>query len=198
MNRKHFLSFAALAVATLVAGCKDEPANGATAGAPAAASASVSLSAIEAGAKGFTVGSVMSARTVYVFFDAQCPHCGHLWEAAKPLQSQAKFVWIPVAVLNKASLSQGATLLAAGDPVSAMNTHEASLLARTGGISAASGTEAQSAQVEKNTALLNSFGVSSIPYVVAKHATTGELVTQEGASNTAVLAARLGLTASAI
>ena len=41
---------------------------------------------IAAQAKGFTVGSMMSAATVYVFFDAQCPHCGHLWEASLPFK----------------------------------------------------------------------------------------------------------------
>ena len=54
--------------------------------AKAAATVPVSLAAIEAEARGFTVGSPMSARTVYVFFDPQCPHCAALWEAAKPLK----------------------------------------------------------------------------------------------------------------
>jgi thiol:disulfide interchange protein DsbG len=79
----------------------------------------------------------MSKRTVYIFFDAQCPHCAMLWESAKPLKSQAKFVWIPVGLLNAASTAQGATLLAAGDPVAAMDEHETSMRAGRGGISAA-------------------------------------------------------------
>jgi len=37
------------------------------------------------------------------------------------------------------------------------------------------------------------FGFSSVPTIVAKHAQTGELVTQEGSSPTAALANLLGL-----
>ena len=95
MTSSYFLA-ALVATSLLMTGCKD-------ASTPAAktanlASTPVSVAAVAAGATGFTVGSPMSARTVYVFFDAQCSHCGALWYAAKPLKSQAKFVWIPVAV----------------------------------------------------------------------------------------------------
>jgi thiol:disulfide interchange protein DsbG len=34
---------------------------------------------LAAEAKGFTAGALMSAQTVYVLFDPQCPHCSHLW-----------------------------------------------------------------------------------------------------------------------
>src|SRR5213592_1849296 len=93
---------ALLAAAALLSACSKEDSSPAAAGAaaPQASSQAVTLEAIQSGAQGFTVGSPMSARTVYVFFDAQCPHCGALWEAAKPLKSQAKFVWIPVGILN--------------------------------------------------------------------------------------------------
>jgi thiol:disulfide interchange protein DsbG len=181
---------AVLAASLLLAGCKDAPDTPAD---KAAASTPVSTAVIAAEAKGFIAGSQMSQRTVYVFFDAQCPHCAALWVAAKPLKSQAKFVWIPVGILNAASTSQGATLLAAADPVAAMDEHEASLQARRGGISAASNIDAQKAAVEKNTALMTRLGFTSIPTVVGTHAQTGALVTQEGSSSTAVLATLLGL-----
>ena len=100
-------------------------------------------------------------------------------------------------LLTPVSLSQGATLLAAADPVDAMDAHKASLLARTGGISGRDSIDATSKQVEKNTALLSSFGVNSIPYIVGNHAQTGVVVTIEGAVATAVLASRLGLTVPA-
>ncbi|HEY3048607.1 MAG TPA: DsbC family protein, partial [Polaromonas sp.] len=160
------ISAALLAASLLLPGCKD-----ASDAAPAKAAATpVSLGAIAAEAKGFTVGSPMIARTVYVFFDAQCPHCVALWEAAKPLKSQAKFVWIPVGILNPASTAQGATLLAAADPVAAMNEHEASMLAKKGGISAGSSIDAQKAEVAKNTELHGRFGFTSIPTIVGTHA----------------------------
>ena len=151
------------------------------------------MAAIAAEAKGFSVGSSVSARTVYVFFDAQCPHCGELWEAAKPLKSQARFVWIPVGLLNPSSTSQGAALLAANDPVAAMDAHEASLLARQGGMTATGESDALKAAIGKNTELFSRFGFTSIPAIVALNAQSGALVTQEGAMPTAALAALLGL-----
>lgn len=183
------ISAALMAASLLLAGCKDAP----NAAAVKAASTPVSIAAIAAESKGFTVGSPMSTRTVYVFFDAQCPHCVALWEAAKPLKSQAKFVWIPVGILNPASTAQGATLLAAADPVAAMNEHETSMQAKKGGISAGSNIDAQKTDVAKNTELHGRFGFTSIPTIVGTHAQTGALVAQEGAMPTPALAALLGL-----
>ena len=134
---------------------------------------------------------------MYVFFDPQCPHCSALWRAAQPLTAQARFVWIPVQLLNDTSRAQGAALLAAADPVAAMNAHEASMQAGTGGIASA-GAEAQLAAVAKNTALFNRMGFSSIPTIVGTHAQTGALVTQEGAMSTAGLANLLGLQLPAV
>ena len=151
---------AALAACLALAACKESPD---TSKAAAAAKEPVSTAAIEAEAKGFVVGAPMSVRTVYVFFDPQCPHCATLWETAKPLKPQAKFVWIPVALIGKTSEGQGAALLAAKDPVAAMDEHEASMRARTGGISAMGDLDAQRAQVVKNTQLMNRFGFESVP-----------------------------------
>ena len=188
---------ALMAASLLLAGCNEAPGTGSATPANAAA-APVSLAAMATEAKGFTVGSPMSARTVYVFFDAQCPHCGALWEAAKPLKAQAKFVWIPVGLLNPVSTAQGATLLAAADPVAAMDEHEASLQARRGGISAGSDIDAKKALVANNAAMMNRFGFTSVPVIVAKQAQTGDLVTREGALSTAELAAFLGLQVPAV
>ena len=189
MNRRPLL--AALAGSLLLAACKEAP----EAAKGKAAATPVSIEAIQADAKGFVLGSPMSVRTVYVFFDAQCPHCSALWRAAKPLKSQAKFVWIPVALLNKSSEAQGAALLAAKDPAAAMDEHEASMAAQKGGIAAMGDLDAQRAAVKKNTELMNRFGFASIPSVVAKHAQTGALVTREGSLATPELAALLGLQA---
>ena len=185
------LPAALMAASLLLAGCNESPSAGG--GAAKAASTPVSMAVVAAEAQGFSVGSLMSARTVYVFFDAQCPHCSALWNAAKPLKSQARFVWIPVGLLNPASTAQGAALLAAKDPEAAMDAHEASFLARQGGISSGSGLEAQKAAVAKNTELMTRLGFASIPVIVATHAQTGALVTQEGSMSTAALAAFLGL-----
>jgi thiol:disulfide interchange protein DsbG len=185
-----FIAAALAACTLLLAGCNDAPD---TAAQKAAASAPISVEAIAAEAKGFVVGSQMSRRTGYVFFDAQCPHCAVLWESAKPLKSQAKFVWIPVGILNAASTAQGATLLASGDPVAAMDEHEASMKAGRGGISAASSIDPQKDAVAKNTALMTRLGFSSIPSIVGTHAQTGAVVSREGSLPTAALADLLGL-----
>jgi thiol:disulfide interchange protein DsbG len=174
----------------LLAGCNDAPE---TAAQKAAAAVPISVEAIAAEAQGFVVGSQMSKRTVYIFFDAQCPHCAMLWESAKPLKSQARFVWIPVGLLNAASTAQGATLLAAGDPIAAMDEHETSMRAGRGGISAGGNTDSKKDAVAKNTALLTRLGFTAIPAIVGTHAQTGAVVSQEGALPTAALANLLGL-----
>lgn len=195
----HLLPAVALAASLTLAGCDKTPApSTATPAAAASASAKassepVSIAAITATATGFTVGEPMSAHTVYVFFDAECPHCADLWEAAKPLKSEAKFVWIPVGVLNKASTEQGAALLASKDPARAMDAHEASMRAHQGGIVVSGDLDAQRAEVKKNTDLMVRFGFDAIPTIIAINAKTGKLVTQEGASGTAALATLVGL-----
>lgn len=196
MNMTIKLLAAALLCAGLAA-CKEAPSSASSAGAPQAASQAVSVEAIAAEAKGFTVGSEMSVRRVFVFFDPQCPHCAALWTAAKPLKSQARFIWIPVGLLNPTSTVQGAAILASADPVAAMDQHEASMAARQGGIVAQGDVEAQKALVAANTALMTRYGFGGVPVIVGKHAVTGELVVKEGSMPTTALAAALGLQAPA-
>ncbi len=185
---------AALAVAST--GCSRQDAADKT---PAAATATTAKpdQPYEAAAqqgKGFTVGALMSANTVYVLFDPQCPHCGHLWEASLPLQKKVKFVWIPVAIMNPKSASQGAALLAATNPAELMTTHEKSLLAGTGGIAASASVPADlELALKKNTELFNTLGVESVPYILARNARTGQVVTNSGAMTTPALAALLGV-----
>lgn len=189
------LPAAALALALGLAGCKDSPPPAQPAAQqPAQGAQGLNVETLAAEAKGFSVGSAMATRTVYVFFDPQCPHCAALWMAAKPLKSQARFVWIPVSLINPTSTTQGATMLAAADPVAAMDQHEASMSAKQGGIAPAAGdVEAQKAQVAANTALMNRYGFGGVPVIIAKHASTGELVVKEGALPTPALANALGL-----
>lgn len=153
--------------------------------------------AVAAQGKGFTVGAMMSAHTVYVLFDPQCPHCGHLWEASTPLQNKVKFVWIPVSFINAKSAPQGAALLAAANSAGLMAEHERSILAGTGGI-AASASVAPDLElaIKKNTLLFNSLGVESVPFILAKNIRTGQVVTNEGALATPALAEFLGVAPS--
>jgi thiol:disulfide interchange protein DsbG len=144
--------------------------------------------------RGFTVGSMMTANTVYVLFDPQCPHCGHLWQQSTPLHKKIKFVWMPVAFINAKSAPQGAALLTAANPLEAMTTHEASILAGTGGTAASSSVPDDiAAAIKKNTELFNSMGVDSVPHIVAKNQNTGQVVSHTGALETAALMEFLGM-----
>jgi len=165
----------------------DKPAKGSIAAAD-------SYAVLAKDGKGFVAGAVMAANTVYVLFDPQCPHCGHLWEQAQPLMKKVKFIWMPVAFISPKSAPQGAALLTAANPVEAMAAHEASILAGSGGSSAsASVPDDIAAAIQKNTDLFNAMGVESVPYIVAKHAGSGQVVTHSGALETAALAQFLGL-----
>lgn len=195
VGMKNRLTLAATLLACLFAlsACKDKVDKpGGTAELPARTTP-VSVEAIASEARGFTVGAQMSARTIYVFFDPQCPHCAVLWNEAKPLKSQAKFIWIPVGLLNASSAPQGAAILAAADPVAAMDAHEASMRSKSGGISATGDLDTLKKAVELNTKLLDRYQFSSVPTIIGKNAITGDLVIKEGALPTAQLADAFGL-----
>lgn len=191
-TRRATLAFSVLLALGLSACSRDD--KPAPAAAPGAMSPAQAFEAVAAQGRGFNVGTLMSANPVYVLFDPQCPHCGHLWNAARPLQNNMKFVWIPVAILGPKSLPQGAALMQAADPVQAMNDHEQSLLAGQGGTSASASVPADiSDAIKANTALLNSLGAESVPFIVARHARSGEVVTRAGSMDTAALSHFLGM-----
>lgn len=185
-----------LATALLIAvtGCSQQDTPAKAAVSASTSSPEQSFADVAAKTKGFTVGAMMSANTVYVLFDPQCPHCGHLWQQSQPLLKKVKFVWIPVAFINAKSAPQGAALLAAGNPAELMTTHETSVLAGTGGIAASASIPAEiETAIKANTQLLNSMGVESVPYIIAKHAQSGQVVTNTGAMETIALAKLLGV-----
>jgi thiol:disulfide interchange protein DsbG len=75
-----------------------------------------------------------------------------------------------------------------------MTIHETSILAGTGGTSASSSVPDDiAAAIQKNTDLFNAMGVESVPFIVAKNATSGQVVTNAGTMETAALAQFLGL-----
>ena len=187
------LALALFAALTLVMGGCSQQSSTDTATAPASKPAQP-YEAVAAQGKGFTVGAVMSANTVYVLFDPQCPHCGHLWEASVPLLKKVKFVWIPVAIMGGKSTPKGAALLAAANPAELMAEHEKSVLAGTGGIAASANIPAELEQaIKKNTQLFNSLGVDSVPYILARNTRTGQVVSNNGALSTPALAEFLGI-----
>ncbi|MGQ0709021.1 MAG: DsbC family protein [Rhodoferax sp.] len=191
LDRRQFSLGLIAAAATLAACSKTETAAPA---ASAALSDADKFDKISKGGKGFTVGALMSAHTVYVLFDPQCPHCGRLWQTSQPLLGKVKFVWIPVAIMGDKSTAQGATILSAPNPAEAMAQHEESLLARQGGISAMGTLPADvEAAIKANTAVFNEIGQESVPYLTTKNASSGVVVSNSGAMETEALARWVGL-----
>lgn len=184
----------ATALLLLLGACSKQDAPTAPAAPATAAITTTSYDKVAATGKGFSVGAMMSAQAVYVLFDPQCPHCGHLWQASLPLHDKVKFVWVPIAFNSGKSLSQAAALLASANPLEAMSAHEQSLLAGTGGMAASSSPPDDLVQaVKNNTQLLNSLGVDSVPFILAKNRRNGEIVSNSGAMDTGALAKLLGV-----
>ena len=196
MQARFFALPLAALLAVSLSACSPE-ASTPSASAPAPIAQAQAYDAVVAGAIGFTVGALMGANPVYVLFDPQCPHCSHLWQAAVPLQSKVKFIWTPVSLLGAKSLPQGAALLQAANPAEAMTAHEQSLLGGQGGMAASASIPAEiEAAIKANTVLLESLGADSVPFVVAKNARTGQVVTKAGAMNTQALAELLGVSSN--
>lgn len=203
MKRRTFGRAAAAAIAPaallLLGACEAKsPAAAATAAAGTSASAAgADRSAaynLAATGHGFAVGPMMAAHTVYVFFDAACPHCAHLWTAAQPLATRLKIVWLPVALLRKTSGPQGATILAAQNPAAKMAENEAAVLAQQPGIAADPALPAEVLdKVQANTEIFGRLGADGVPLIVYRNARTGEYGMQSGATDTAGLAALAGI-----
>lgn len=191
MSHTKWILYGLLAACLALSACSKQEADTAAASAP---KRTASLEIVSAEAKGFTVGALMAANPVYVFFDPQCPHCARLWGASTALQKKVKFVWIPVAFINASSAPQGAALLTAADPATRMAEHEKSILAGQGGLSAPSSVAPETEQaIKKNTRLFNNLGLESVPFVIARNARTGQTVSRAGAMETAALAELLGM-----
>ena len=188
MQRRHFTL--ALVATTALTACSRQ----ADAPAQPPIDKSQALDVLATQGKGFSVGALMAKHSVYVLFDPQCPHCAHLWEASQPLLPRARFVWLPVSLLNAKSLPQGAAILGAANPTEAMAAHEKSLIAGQGGTAASASIPADiEAAIKTNTALLERLGATSVPFLVARHARSDETITHAGAMSTAELAQLLGL-----
>ena len=193
-GRPLFMSFLAGVAGLLLSACSDKP----TGAAPAAESATKltpqQAHELARTGHGFSIGSMMAANTIYVFFDTTCPHCAHLWNNAQPLLGKLKMVWMPIGLLRPQSLPQGATILSAADPVVAMTENETSVLNKGGGITAsATLSDEVLAKVKANTEIFRQLGADSVPLIVFRNGKTGEFGQMSGALETAQLAAMAGL-----
>ncbi|HJV59947.1 MAG TPA: thioredoxin fold domain-containing protein [Albitalea sp.] len=200
MNRRRFVITATTSAAALalLAACSDK-AGESTAPAAAAPAAQPKLTPREgyelaAKGTGFTMGSMMAANTVYVFFDATCPHCAALWLASKPLLNRLKIVWMPIGLLRPQSGPLGATILSAPDPAAVMTENEMSVLEHRPGISVnPSLGDDVLAKVKANTDLFLKLGADSVPLIVYRNSKTGEYGSYAGQVQTDQLAAMVGI-----
>ena len=212
MQRRHaLLVFALLSTAggvlTGLGACSraDAPAAGkAAAAAASTATAAATAAALPAAqqayatangsSSGFTVGPMVAANEVIVFFDPQCPHCGVLWSASQPLLGKLTMLWVPVGFLRPQSTPQGALLLASQDPVTLMTEHERLLLDRKGGLPVPQQLdEALLAKVKANTQLLQKLGADSVPFILFRNAKTGTYDSHTGEVSTEQLVEMTGL-----
>lgn len=193
-RRRDFLTTASAALTVfMLSGC-DRQAAAPSAAAPAAKPSAQEAYTLAAQGNGFTVGPVMAANTVYVFFDPTCPHCAALWDNAKPLAHRLKIVWIPIGWLQRSSEPQAATILSAPDPVAAMTENEVSVKQRAGGITVSGSlSDDVIAKVKANTDLFKKLGEESVPLIVFKNGKTGQHGTVAGAVPTEQLAAMAGV-----
>lgn len=184
-----------IAPLSILAACTES--NTATAAAsPAvtpASDARPSLTEIKSKAKYFEVGNMLATTQVNVFFDPQCPHCGMLWNEIKPLLAKARFRWIPVALMNKKSMGQGAAILSAVEPVKAMDAHEVLLLDKKGGMEPVQPSAELEAAITVNSELLRRLGVQSIPHIIGAHSVTGAEVVIPGGMSAQGIAAKFGI-----
>ncbi len=194
MQRRRFTLSLLATLPWALAACSKEESGAAAQAAATPIAPAQALDTLGAEGKGFTVGALMSAHTVYVLFDPQCPHCGHLWQAALPLLSKVRFTWLPVAIMNPKSLPQGAAIMSAANPLETMNAHERELLAGQGGMSASASIAPEvEAAIKHNTVLLERLGATSVPFIVARHQSSGQVITQPGSMGTEALAQLLGM-----
>ena len=68
----HWLVPCLLTLLLAIGGCSKKESEAVTS---AASKRAPSVEIVAAEGKGFTVGAMMAANPVYVFFDPQCPHC---------------------------------------------------------------------------------------------------------------------------
>jgi len=198
MKRRQALIGGGGAMLAVLAACSKNEAEIPKAAAPAAAPAKAgdAQQAFETASRGtgFVVGQPMSARTVLVFFDPQCPHCATLWINSKPLHDRIRMVWMPVAFIGPSSGPQGAMLLAAQDPTSMMTLHETLLASGKGGLAVPGPADPDLlAKIRANTDLWKALDASSVPHLVYRVAAAGPYGVQSGGLPTAQLAQMLGL-----
>jgi thiol:disulfide interchange protein DsbG len=115
-----------------------------------------------------------AARTLYVFFDANCFYCHLTWKALQPYEAAgAQVRWVPVAYQQPSSVGRAAAIMQAPDRVAALRRNEVGYNAAKfeGAIQPATNVpKALAARLAANTRLMRSFGAPGTPAMAWKDA----------------------------
>jgi len=125
-----------------------------------------------AGAESVTEGAVENpVRTVYVFFDPNCPFCHAAWSALQAYEKKGLQVrWIPVAYLRDSSAPKAAAMLEAEDRTAAFRRIMADFGADDGKWNGRPVGPDSVAALKANAALMSRFGFRGTPSFVYRDA----------------------------
>lgn len=102
-----------------------------------------------------------------MFFDANCAYCPLLYRNLQPLiePKDLQLRWIPVAIVDAASLGKAAAILEADDPAAALDRNEMhyDTGTYTGGIEEKIPSERTEARLRANEELLNRVAIPVVP-----------------------------------
>lgn len=182
MNRRQFglLGLSTFAVLSII-GCSQDNAQTAVLPPEAAAMTPARQYRLAAQAHGFSVGPLVSVNSAYVFFDPLCVHCSELWNNLKSFSGKAHVIWVPTGLLSGASMHIGAGILAAANPVVAMNEHETQLARSRGRIEIKAGAHPdEERQVSENTRILKQMNAQGVPLILYRNAAADRYETFTG------------------
>jgi thiol:disulfide interchange protein DsbG len=173
MKRRHVLSILAA------------PALLAVMGRPALAQNTAPARALAEIGKATVITEGSGPRVLTIFFDANCPYCHALYKELRPDvgKNGLQVRWVPVAVLTPSSLTKGAAMLQAADPLKAFYDNENNWNfgdSPGGGITPAKDVlPATRAKLDANNALLQAAGSFGVPTLLWRN-TQGQVMMQVG------------------
>lgn len=146
--------------------------------------------ALAAAPKSTWIAQGEGQRTLYVFFDPNCPYCASLYKNLQPLIAPYDLQprWIPVAILDPTSLGKAAAILQAKDPKAALAENEghAGAGTHTGSIHEDIPSGDTEARLRANAALLHQVGVPVVPTMLFR-TKSGEAKVIQGGQSPAAL-----------
>lgn len=137
-------------------------------------------------------GSDEAGRTIYMFFDANCPYCHKFWKMSRPWvkAGRVQIRQIPVAILKRSSLPKAAAMLLANDPSAAFTRHESTYEA--GGIDPVWKVPSGIAlKIRLNNRLMRTLGSAATPTIFWR-AADGEVKVTRGVPGHRGLVAIMG------